>query len=234
MAPKKEKAEKPAKGDAAADMILHYLRKQNRPYSATDISANLHNKVTKAATQKILKELRERKEIDGRDSGTSCPRRSLPWPRADLSTTGKQSVYHVVQKPEESPSTEELAEMDKRTQQLRDETSNLNTAAKALRSTLSSLNSTLSTPDLRAAITEMDAERAEILERLILLRSGNVQPVSKEEKEEVDKQAKVMEKTLLKRKKIVKVMWGQVTDNVPDPATVAGLKDQFDMNEDEK
>lgn len=128
------------------------------------------------------------------------------------------------QKPEESPSTEELAEMDKRTQQLRDETSNLNTAAKALRSTLSSLNSTLSTADLRAAITEMDAERAEILERLILLRSGNVQPVSKEEKEEVDKQAKVMEKTLLKRKKIVKVMWGQVTDNVPDPATVAGLK----------
>lgn len=114
--------------------------------------------------------------------------------------------------------------MDKRTQQLRDETSDLNTTAKSLRSTLSSLNSTLSTADLRTAIAELDAERTETLSRLTSLRSGNVQPVSKEEKEEVDKQAKVMEKTLTKRKKIVKVMWGQVSDHVPDPATLAGLK----------
>ncbi|KAB8245243.1 TBPIP-domain-containing protein [Aspergillus flavus] len=28
-------------------LVLDYLRKQNRPYSATDVSANLHNKVTK-------------------------------------------------------------------------------------------------------------------------------------------------------------------------------------------
>ncbi|QDS77885.1 hypothetical protein FKW77_000459 [Venturia effusa] len=215
MAPKKEKAEKPAKGDAAADMILHYLRKQNRPYSATDISANLHNKVTKAATQKILKDLRERKEIDGRDSG-------------------KQSVYHVIQKPEESPSPDELAEMDKRTQQLRDEISNLNTTAKALRSTLSSLNSTLSTADLRAAIARMDAERAEILDRLASLRSGDIQPVSKEEKQEVDKQAKTMEKSLTKRKKIVKEMWGQVLDNTPnDASAIMGLRDQFDMDDED-
>lgn len=114
--------------------------------------------------------------------------------------------------------------MDKRTQQLRDETSNLNTTAKSLRSMLSSLNSTLSTADLRTAIAKMDIERTEILNRLTSLRSGNVQPVSKEEKEEVDKQAKMMEKTLMKRKKIVKVMWGQVADNVPDEATIAGLK----------
>lgn len=144
--------------------------------------------------------------------------------------------------------------MDKRTQQLRDETSDLNTTARSLRSTLSSLNSTLSTADLRTAIAEMDAERTEILDRLTSLRSGNVQPVSKEEKEEVDKQVKVMEKSSMKRKKIAKEMWAQVRDNSPnDAATIAGLKvklpftrqvlrsglsdvflqDQFDMDEEE-
>ena len=45
---------------------------------ATDISANLHNKVTKSAAQKILIKLHEAKKIEGRVSG-------------------KQSVYHPIQ-----------------------------------------------------------------------------------------------------------------------------------------
>lgn len=114
--------------------------------------------------------------------------------------------------------------MDKRTQQLQDETSNLNATAKSLRSTLSSLNSTLSTADLRAAIAEMDTARTEILDRLTSLRSGNVQPVSKGEKEEVEKQAKLMEKSLTTRKKIVTEMWSQVLDSVPDAEQIEALK----------
>lgn len=67
--------------------------KQNRPYSAIDVSANLHNKVTKgafretqrrcemlllmqvkltyevAAAAKILKDLHEQKLIEGRTAG---------------------------------------------------------------------------------------------------------------------------------------------------------------------
>ncbi|KAI4693064.1 uncharacterized protein J4E88_001435 [Alternaria novae-zelandiae] len=46
MAPRK-KAEEKATANEAADLVLEYLRKQNRPYSAIDVSANLHNKVTK-------------------------------------------------------------------------------------------------------------------------------------------------------------------------------------------
>lgn len=62
----------------SADLLLAYLRKQNRPYSATDISANLKNRVTKAAAAKLLKDLHERGELEGRASG-------------------KQIVYHAVQ-----------------------------------------------------------------------------------------------------------------------------------------
>ena len=54
------------------------LRRQNRPYSASDISSNLKNRVSKAAAAKLLKDMHERKEIEGR-------------------AAGKQLVYHAIQ-----------------------------------------------------------------------------------------------------------------------------------------
>ncbi|OAF57354.1 hypothetical protein VC83_04699 [Pseudogymnoascus destructans] len=61
---------KPTTDDAkACTLILTYLISQNRPYSATEISSNLHNAVTKARTDKLLKEMFERGEIAGKASG---------------------------------------------------------------------------------------------------------------------------------------------------------------------
>lgn len=40
----KEKV-KPATGDEAVELIANYLKMQNRPYSATEVSLNLHGKV---------------------------------------------------------------------------------------------------------------------------------------------------------------------------------------------
>jgi hypothetical protein len=63
-------ATKPTSDDAkACSLILNYLVAQNRPFSATDISSNLHNAVAKARTDKLLKEMFERGEIAGRASG---------------------------------------------------------------------------------------------------------------------------------------------------------------------
>ena len=79
MAPaKKEEKEAKLTPEQSATLVLDYLRKQNRPYSATDISANLKNRVTKTAAAKLLKDLHERNEIEGR-------------------AAGKQLVYHSIQ-----------------------------------------------------------------------------------------------------------------------------------------
>ena len=79
MAPtKKDEKEAKLNPEQSAALILDYLRKQNRPYSATDISANLKNRVTKTAAAKLLKDLHERNEIEGR-------------------AAGKQLVYHSIQ-----------------------------------------------------------------------------------------------------------------------------------------
>lgn len=74
MAPTKkdgDKAEKEGKltPEQSVALVLDYLRKQNRPYSATDISSNLKNRVTKAAATKLLKDMHERSEIDGKAAG---------------------------------------------------------------------------------------------------------------------------------------------------------------------
>lgn len=63
-------ATKPTTDDTkACSLILNYLVAQNRPFSATEISSNLHNAVAKARTDKLLKEMFERGEIAGRASG---------------------------------------------------------------------------------------------------------------------------------------------------------------------
>lgn len=79
MAPtKKDEKEAKLTPEQSATLVLDYLRKQNRPYSATDISSNLKNRVTKTAAAKLLKDMHERSEIEGR-------------------AAGKQLVYHAIQ-----------------------------------------------------------------------------------------------------------------------------------------
>ena len=79
MAPtKKDEKEVKLTPDQSAALILEYLRKQNRPYSATDISTNLKNRVTKSAAAKLLKDMHERNDIEGK-------------------AAGKQIVYHAIQ-----------------------------------------------------------------------------------------------------------------------------------------
>lgn len=69
MPPKKATPKPTSDDNVATGLILDYLVTQNRPYSATEISSNLHNAVTKTRTDKLLKEMFERNEIGGRASG---------------------------------------------------------------------------------------------------------------------------------------------------------------------
>jgi 26S proteasome regulatory subunit (ATPase 3-interacting protein) len=74
MAPRKPTT---PQADNPHELILSYLMAQNRPYSSTEISANLHNKVTKTKADKFLKEMHEKNEIGGK--------------------IGKQSVFWALQ-----------------------------------------------------------------------------------------------------------------------------------------
>ncbi|KAF2121731.1 homologous-pairing protein-like protein 2 [Lophiotrema nucula] len=211
MAPRKEKAEKVSVNDQV-DMVLNYLRKQNRPYSATDISANLHNKVTKAAAAKILKDLHEKNDIAG------CQ-------------AGKQIVYHAIQSAEDSCTPEQLAEMDSRINELRTSTSALQAEAKTLRSTLSSLNNTLSTADLISSVQAFEAQRSSIQARLDTLKAGKVKNVTKKEREEIEKEWSKWKSAGGRRQEIAREMWHLVQDVLPDGTDEGEFRESLGLDD---
>lgn len=61
----KEKV-KAVTGEEATQVLLAYLKKENRPYSVTDVFLNLHGKVSKTVADKLLKEMEQNGVIMGK------------------------------------------------------------------------------------------------------------------------------------------------------------------------
>ncbi|KAK8197044.1 Tat binding protein 1-interacting protein-domain-containing protein [Phyllosticta capitalensis] len=217
MAPRKEKDAKDAKaeritGSEAADLVLKYLTEQNRPYSANDVSANLHNKVTKAAATKLLKELSDKELLICR-------------------AAGKQLVYHVPQTADDAATPEHLAALDTQVNTLKTNTASALAEAKTLRSTISTLGATVPLSDLRASVQILEQEVQETEERLAGLRGGEVVPVSAEEREALDAQLRKFKRAEKARKKIVKEMWATIVDGVGDKEALAELRERLGLDE---
>ncbi|PSN62839.1 Tat binding protein 1-interacting [Corynespora cassiicola Philippines] len=196
MAPRKEKPEK-VSANEAADTILNYLPKiltttpSSRPYSATDISANLHNKVTKATATKILKDLHDRNEISGRASG-------------------KQLIYHALQPPSDATTPELLTTLTSKTATLTTSTAALAATAKTLRTALLELTSTLSTAELVASLRDLEAEKRDIEARLAVLRQGDARVVRPEERAEVEGEWRKWSAAAKRRGEISRRMWRDI------------------------
>ncbi|KAK3703524.1 hypothetical protein LTR37_014371 [Vermiconidia calcicola] len=193
MAPMKKDGEKEAKltPEQSAAVILDYLRKQNRPYSATDISSNLKNRVTKAAAAKLLKDMHERNEIEGR-------------------AAGKQIVYHVIQDEPDESAVEQLAAMESETTSLREATTGLKTEEKELRLSLREGASQIPLTELKASVAALEQEKDEITARLAKLRSGSIKPISLEERDKVGLEHRKWQKTSNARKKIRNELWKEI------------------------
>ncbi|EAT78054.1 hypothetical protein SNOG_14514 [Parastagonospora nodorum SN15] len=222
MAPRKKTEEK-ASANEAADMVLHYLRKQNRPYSAIDVSANLHNKVTKAAAAKVLKDLHEQKQIEGRPAGT--------FPPTHPSSPPHSTNPHTQGPPSDSCTPEQLSALDTLTTDLRNKTVHLTSTAKTLRSSLSSLNSSLSTVDLVSSVHALEAEKAEILARLQSLKEGRAKKVTKEQREEVEREWKRACAVAKRRERVCGEVWGYIEDQVPDKEARGELREGLGLDE---
>nr|OQO17822.1 hypothetical protein B0A51_14256 [Rachicladosporium sp. CCFEE 5018] len=216
----------PTKKEAAADketkltleqssaLILDYLRKTNRPYSATDISTNLKNRVTKTAAAKLLKDMHERSKIEGR-------------------AAGKQIVYHVIQQPPEEGAVEALNVTEEETVKLKDDTANLKLQEKALRNALREGATVVPLAELKGDISVLGTETAEIEARLEKLKGGNVKPVSPvspEEREEIAKQHKLFSKTATARRRICVELWKDITGlECVSEEEAENLRERFDL-----
>ncbi|KAM5464993.1 hypothetical protein MauCBS54593_006626 [Microsporum audouinii] len=202
MAPRKEKTERGEKSAPSEDgstMILKYLQQQNRPYSAIDISANLHNKVTKAYTVKALKGLHERKLLECRVSG-------------------KQMVYHVVQDTANEATPEELAAMDEKITSFREQLEVAKVQEKTLKTELAVLNSRVSSTELLAQINQLEVRRGILNDQLTQLSKETVtgRTVTEEESRRVHRDWTAWKRHASLRKQACRETWLKCTEVLPD------------------
>ncbi|KAI7643767.1 hypothetical protein KC319_g12538 [Hortaea werneckii] len=174
---------------------MDYLRKQNRPYSATDISTNLKNRVSKAAAAKLLKDMHERREIEGR-------------------TAGKQLIYHVLQDEADEADLEKLQEMDAETSRLKSATLELKAEEKGLRQILRQEGTQVPLPELRMAVDALRQEETDLSARLATLKNGSAKPISVEEREQINSEHRKWSRTATARKKIRKELWAEIENHL--------------------
>ncbi|PQE07949.1 Tat binding 1-interacting protein [Rutstroemia sp. NJR-2017a WRK4] len=153
----KEKV-KAVTGDEATEVILEYLRKENRPFSAGDVSGNLHGKVTKTLTDKLLKELFNAQLIHGK--GTNGDGKGSQW------------VYWALQDPNASLSAEELQQMEDEIKGLGERMPELRRRGKEILGRVGALKGEMGVEELRGSIQRLRGEGERMRERLRGLKGG--------------------------------------------------------------
>ncbi|KAJ0417192.1 Tat binding protein 1-interacting protein-domain-containing protein [Aspergillus carlsbadensis] len=214
MAPKKGKADKQA-DDASSDgtaMILDYLRKQNRPYSAIDVSTNLHNKVTKAYAVKALRDLHQKKQIECR-------------------VAGKQTVYHATQEESDDTSADAVAVMDEEIQRLQEELPGLKEEEKKVQAELSSLNALPLLSELRAEIEKLDSEKESLAASLAKVHGDGELKVSPQETEAVRKDWKLWQVQARVRARICRDLWLKCSETLPEGTTREELWERLGLED---
>ncbi|EEB09726.1 tat binding protein 1(TBP-1)-interacting protein [Schizosaccharomyces japonicus yFS275] len=191
---------KSLKGEAAEKMIFDYLRKTNRPYSATDISANLKNAVTKTVAQRTLEQLREAGMIHGKNYG-------------------KQIVYVCLQEEDASASPEELGKMDARIKELREQEDSLKTECKHLSEELHSITNVLTNNQLKSAIEKAKTQLDELNEQFVNESHGKeeLESVTEDEQIAIAKNHEFVKKSYKARKKMFYNVWNLFADNLESP-----------------
>ncbi|KAK0114644.1 hypothetical protein ONS95_014131 [Cadophora gregata] len=194
----KEKV-KPVTGDEAMELIADYLKVQNRPYSATEVSLNLHGKVNKTVADKLLKEMEQNGQIKG---------------KASKSGTGGQWVFWALQDPADAASPEELAAMDTSITTLRDIIPTLKSNLKTQTAKLNTLCSAPTTTELAAKVDRIRLENQAKSEKLRGFKEGSIKTVTREEVEKVEKDLKYWSAKMILRKKAFQNLEAMLLDGM--------------------
>ncbi|XP_071512524.1 homologous-pairing protein 2 homolog [Panulirus ornatus] len=185
-----------SKKDAeATGRIKRYLEQQNRPYSVNDIFMNLHKDVGKTAVQKCLDHLVADGEIKEK-------------------TYGKQKVYVFDQKHFPALDEEQLNKMDSQIVELNNSIRGKEKEFTEVEAKLQSLNSSLTTQEAEKRVTELEEEISKLQQKLTNLQ-GNQVLVSKEEKDQTDKECEQMNKQWRKRRRIALDITDAILEGYP-------------------
>ncbi|WVQ93843.1 hypothetical protein IAU59_000921 [Kwoniella sp. CBS 9459] len=197
MAPKKEVKEKPVKGDEAEEMVLQYMKETNRPYANADVSANLKNRVPKAAAVKVLATLAEKGQLT-------------------VKPYGKQLIYLYNQSLLDVLAPEELATLDQEIKETKSDLEDKRKLLKQLQTELHSKEALPKTVDLSREIERVKTENEITLRALLPFRGDTngaaVNPLSAEDTKRIDADFNKWRKEWVDRRKVYKEIFGMLSD----------------------
>ncbi|KAI8143265.1 Tat binding protein 1-interacting protein-domain-containing protein [Fennellomyces sp. T-0311] len=190
--------------------VLDYLRKVNRPYSATDIFNNLHAKYPKPGIVKALERLTDQQVIVTK-------------------TYGKTNIYTAKQSTDDLPSSEEQSAMEKQMESLSKELETLKRENQELSRNLHALKSSPTNDELDKLIATLAQENETHRSRLDKLKSGTTL-ITAEEKTNIDKEYDTMRKEWRTRRKLFREIFNTVTEHMPGQPKA--FKEELGIEED--
>ncbi|KAJ2849135.1 hypothetical protein IWW36_002850 [Coemansia brasiliensis] len=202
MPPKKTKG-----GSNEEKAVLDYLVKVNRPYSANDISSQLHGLVSPAQAKKVLNDLADDEKIQRK-------------------ANGKQQIFYALQTCIEVPSAEEAEEEEEKIKNLEQQLGQAKDQNKVLSGRLQGLNNALTDDQMRERIAALSAENEE---RLQQLRAGEV--ISPEEKTAIEADHVKMTKHWKTRKRMFKNIIDTISEGYP--GKISDLFEELGIETDE-
>ncbi|CAK40904.1 putative TBP interacting domain protein [Aspergillus niger CBS 101883] len=204
MAQRKAKNEKQLGAGATAPdgpaLVLDYLRKGlfvADLQQATEISMNLHNKITKAHAVKALRELHQNKLIEGR-------------------AAGKQIVYHALQERSDEVTPEIITALHEQAEKLQEQVTGLEAAEKKTRAELATICARPLVSELRRDVGQLEQELEAIHARLVEARGSDAGTVPVRVKLDAQRDWKHWQNQANVRGRICRDLWRMCTEVVPD------------------
>ncbi|KAJ5299351.1 Chitin synthase activator (Chs3) [Penicillium atrosanguineum] len=171
---------------------------------AIEVSANLHNKVTKAQASKLLRELYQNEKIEER-------------------VAGKQSVYHALQSSSQNVTPEIIAALSQEIEQLQVQLSSIKGDEKKLRASLAALEAKPRLSFLRQSIRQLEEEKEAIQGRLGSLHDSETAQLPLEEWSRLEDEWRWWQRHAATRRRICRDLWGRCTEVLPDNTSALEL-----------
>ncbi|KAL4211963.1 PSMC3 interacting protein [Rhizopus azygosporus] len=191
--------------------VLEYMKKVNRPYSATDVFNNLHSKYSKTHIIKALDKLVEEGKVMSK-------------------TYGKSVVYSIKQDVVESDETgQTLDSLEVEINKVSDELNAVKNENKKLEGELSKLKSDLTTKEVTELIQKYKQENDELEQRLNHLKSGVVL-IPPEKRKRADEEFTRNRDQWKKRRTMFQTIFKTVTEHMPGKPDE--LKEELGIEED--
>jgi len=173
--------------------VLEFLRKQNRPYAANDLVAQLPGKVGKSSIAGTINTLLKAGEIIAKPYG------------------GKQ-IYLIKQESSDVATPQQMETLDLEIQSNTQQMNELQQKSRQLSEQLSRLTSSLTDEDLETKLTTLTAENEKRLQRLEVLRDGG-NLISEKELKKINKDYETNRKIWKDRKNKCTEIFGMILEN---------------------